>query len=61
MREAEIRRLVIQSQLGEIVLQDSILKNPFTKKKKMAGGMAQGVGSKFKPRYSKKKKRILKC
>jgi hypothetical protein len=33
---------------------DSILKKPFTKR---AGGVAQGIGPKFKPQYGKKKKK----
>jgi hypothetical protein len=33
-QEAEIRRIAIQSQPGQIVLQDPISKKPFTKKKK---------------------------
>jgi hypothetical protein len=40
-QEAEIRRIVIQSQSRQIVPQDPILKKPFTKKR--AGRVAQGV------------------
>jgi hypothetical protein len=35
-------------------LQDPILKIPNTKR---AGGVAQGIGPKFKPQYHKKKKK----
>jgi hypothetical protein len=34
------------------------LKKPFTKKKKRAGGVAQGVGLEFKVQYHKKKKKF---
>jgi hypothetical protein len=33
------------------------LEKLFTKKKKKAGGMAQGAGPEFKPHYGKKKKK----
>jgi hypothetical protein len=37
------------------------LKKPFTKKKKKnAGGVAQGVGPEFKSQYRKKKKSVEK-
>jgi hypothetical protein len=49
-QEAEIRWIVVQSQPGQIVLQDPILKNPSQKK---AGGVAKGVGPEFKPQYSR--------
>jgi hypothetical protein len=32
LQEAEIRRITVRSQPGQIVLQDPILKKPFTKK-----------------------------
>jgi hypothetical protein len=51
-REAEIRRITVQSQPGKIVLQDHILKKHFTK---WAGGVAQGIGPEFKPQNWKKK------
>jgi hypothetical protein len=35
---------------------DPISKMPITKKKKGAGGVAQGEGPEFKPQYQKKKK-----
>jgi hypothetical protein len=38
-------------------LRDPISKNP---PQKRAGGVAQGVGPKFKPQYQKKKKRKKK-
>jgi hypothetical protein len=49
-QEAEIRRMAVRSQLGQIV--PKIL---FKKKKKnhikKASGVAQGVGPQFKPQY----------
>jgi hypothetical protein len=53
-QEAEIRKMVIQSQPRQISSQDPISKIPNTKR---AGGVAQGVGPEFKLRYSKKKKK----
>jgi hypothetical protein len=46
-REAEIRRIVVQSQPGPY-----LEKNPSPKR---AGGMAQGIGPEFKPQYHRKK------
>jgi hypothetical protein len=40
-QEAEIRRTVVQSQPGQIVLQILFRKKPITKR---AGGVAQGIG-----------------
>jgi hypothetical protein len=54
-QEAEIRRIEVQSQPGEIVL-ETLSKKPFTKKKKRADGVVQDVGSVFKPQYWGKKK-----
>jgi hypothetical protein len=51
-QEAEIRRLVVRSQPGQIVCE--------TVSQKRAGGAAQGVGSEFKPQYHKKKKKKKK-
>jgi hypothetical protein len=53
-QEAEIRRVAVQSQLGQIVQETLSQKNPSQKR---AGGMAQSVGPKFKPQYQKKRKR----
>jgi hypothetical protein len=47
---AEIRRIVVQHQSGQIVHE--------TPSHKGAGGGAQGVGPKFKPQYCKKKNKI---
>jgi hypothetical protein len=52
-QEAEIRRIVVQSQPGQIVHEILPQKNPSQKR---AGGMAQGVGCQFKSYYCKKKK-----
>jgi hypothetical protein len=53
-QEAEVRRIVVQSQPRQIVLKDLISKKPF---KKRVGGVAQGEGSEFKPQYHQKKKK----
>jgi hypothetical protein len=53
-QEAEIRRIKVQSQPGQIVLETLSRKNPLQKR---AGGVAQGVGPEFKPQYLKRKKR----
>jgi hypothetical protein len=52
-QEAEIRRITVQSQPWANSSWDLILRNP---SQKMAGGVAQDVGSEFKPQYRKKKK-----
>jgi hypothetical protein len=49
----KIRRIVVRSQLRQMVLQDPMLKK--THHKKRAGGVAQGVGLEFIPQYHKKK------
>jgi hypothetical protein len=51
-QEAEIRRILVRSQPGQIVPRDPISKIPITKKG--LGGMAQGVGPEFKSQYCKK-------
>jgi hypothetical protein len=61
-QEAQIRRIAVLSQPGQIVLktlsqkthQDPISKNPSHKR---ADRVAQGVGPEFKPQYCKKKKK----
>jgi hypothetical protein len=52
-QEAEIRRIMDQSQPGQIVMRDLISKKPFTKNR--TGGVAQGEGPEFKPQYCKNK------
>jgi hypothetical protein len=52
-KEAEIRRIVVCSQLGQIVCKTLSQRNPTPKR---AGGVAQGVGPEFKPQFFKKKK-----
>jgi hypothetical protein len=49
--EAEIRRIVVQSQPRQIVCEILSRKNP---QKKRAGGMTQSVGPEFKPLQQKK-------
>jgi hypothetical protein len=51
-QEAEISRIMVQSQPGQIVWETLSWKNSSQKK---AGGVAQGVGSEFKPQYYKKR------
>jgi hypothetical protein len=50
-QDAEIRRIKVQSQPGEIVLKTLSQKNP--QKKNRTGGVAQGVGPEFKPQDQK--------
>jgi hypothetical protein len=45
-QEAEIRRIMVQSQSGQIVYETLSQKN---QTQKISGGVAQGVGSEFKP------------
>jgi hypothetical protein len=52
-QEAEIRRIMVGSQPGQIVWETLSQKIRNTKK---AGGVAQGVGLEFKLQYHKKKK-----
>jgi hypothetical protein len=51
-QEAEIRRITVRSQPGQIVCETLSQKNPSQKR---AGGVAKGVGPEFKPQYYKKK------
>jgi hypothetical protein len=43
-QEAEIRRIMVQSQSGEIVIENPSRKNPRFFHKKRSGGVAEGVG-----------------
>jgi hypothetical protein len=45
-QEAEIRRIMVQSQPEQIVFETLFRKNPSQKR---AGGVAYGVGPEFKP------------
>jgi hypothetical protein len=54
-QEAEIRRIEVQNDPSQTVHETISQKNPSQKR---AGGVAQGVGPKFKPQYRKKKKRL---
>jgi hypothetical protein len=56
-QEAEIRRIVVQSQPRQIIHETLSQKNPSQKKR--AGGVAQGVLFEFKPQYHKKNKFIV--
>jgi hypothetical protein len=51
-QEAELRRIEVQSQPGQIVHKTLSRK---TLHKNRAGGMAQGEGPEFKPKYCKEK------
>jgi hypothetical protein len=55
-QEAEIRRMVVQSQSRQIIPK-TLSRKSITKR---AGGVAQGEGPEFKPQYWKKKKIFLK-
>jgi hypothetical protein len=57
IQEAEIGRIMVQSQPGQNSLKDPIWKKPSQKR---VGGVAQGVGSEFKLQYLKKKKNSFK-
>jgi hypothetical protein len=50
-QETEIRRIMVQRQPRQIVQETLSRKTP---SQKMAGAMAQGVSSEFKPQYHKK-------
>jgi hypothetical protein len=52
-QEAEIKKIIVHSQPGQIVLEVLFQKTPSQKR---AGGVAQGLGPEFKPQYCKKKK-----
>jgi hypothetical protein len=56
-QKAEIRRIKVQSQPGEIVCRDPILKKAIMRKR--AGGVAQGEGPEFKPQHHTHTKRYL--
>jgi hypothetical protein len=57
-QEADIRRILAQSQSGQTVHEILSGKNPPQKK---AGGVAQGVGPEFKPQLKKEKKLCAQC
>jgi hypothetical protein len=52
-QEAEIRRIVVRSQPGQIVC-ETLSRKKLSRKR--AGGVAQGVNPEFKPQYCKKPK-----
>jgi hypothetical protein len=52
-QEVEIRRIVVQSQPGQIVHETLSQKKTITKR---TGGMAQGQGPESKPQYWEEKK-----
>jgi hypothetical protein len=54
-QEAEITRIAVQSQPGQIVC-ETLSQKTLHKKIKRAGGVTQGVSPEFKPQYHKKPK-----
>jgi hypothetical protein len=56
-QEAEIRRITIWNQPGQIVWETLSWKNPTQKYR--AGGVALALGPEFKPQYRKKKKKSM--
>jgi hypothetical protein len=57
IQEAEIRKIVVQSQSRQIVHEILFRKKKKKLKQKKAGRVAKGVGPEFKPQYCKKKKK----
>jgi hypothetical protein len=53
-QEAEIRRILVQSQPGKIVCKTVSQKKTFMKR---TGGVVQGEGPEFKPQNHQKKKK----
>jgi hypothetical protein len=58
IQEAEIRKITVGNQPGQIVHETLSRKNPSQKKR--AGGVAQGVGPQFKPQNHQINKQINK-
>jgi hypothetical protein len=56
-QQAEIRRIMVQSQPGQIAHETLPRKNPSQKR---SGGVAQCVGHEFKPQYQKERKKERK-
>jgi hypothetical protein len=54
-QEAEIRRIIVQSHPGQVVLETYLKTNPSQKR---ASGVAQGIHPEFKPQYHKKEKKL---
>jgi hypothetical protein len=57
-QEAEIRRITVQSQPGQMV--HKTLSEKTHDRNRGAGGVAQGVDPEFKPQYRQKKKKKKK-
>jgi hypothetical protein len=55
-QEAEIRRMAVQSQLGQIVPETLSRKNP---SQETAGGVAQGIGPGSNLSTRRKRKRVI--
>jgi hypothetical protein len=56
IQEAEVRKITVQSQPGQIVHETLSQKNPTQKR---ASDVAQGEGPEFKPQYHKKKRKHI--
>jgi hypothetical protein len=56
-QEAEIKRILFQSQPGQTVHETLSQKHPSQKR---AGGVAQNIGPEFKPQYQKNKNKRTK-
>jgi hypothetical protein len=59
VQEAEIRRIAVWSQPGQIVHETLSQKKKKNPTQKRASGMAHGVGPEFKPQYHKKKNKKI--
>jgi hypothetical protein len=55
-QEAEIRRIMVRRQPGQIVCKPLSQKYPTHKR---ASGVAQGEGPEFKPQYTRKRKVLM--
>jgi hypothetical protein len=55
-QEAEIMRIAVQSQLGQVV-QETLSRKKTIMKKKRAGGVAEDIGPESIPRTAKEKKK----
>jgi predicted PP-loop superfamily ATPase len=56
-QKAEIRRIMVRSQPGQIVCETLAQKKKKNPSQKRAGGVIQGVGPEFKPQVLQKKKK----
>jgi hypothetical protein len=54
-QKAEVKRIVVGSQLGHIVCKTLSQKTCHTKSRVGADGVTEGIGPEFKPQYHKNK------